>query len=154
MPYLFTAGTRGSLFILGLLFEYFLDFCDQLGRTVNELGELLDGIGNGLHTNVQKIDVAVLVYDEEADRNDVETGSTASAEVLLQGSVGLAVEIKATRGKSDGDLGDRDDGRTARGIDRVADDRVCIDHIPYVFERGTDDFFEFVFACHSVTSFR
>ena len=90
MPYFFREG--GLFLVLGLLLKRFLQLCDQLRRAVNQLGKLLNGIGYGLHSNVQKIDVAILVYNEKADRNDVEAGSAAAAKVLLQGSIGLAVD--------------------------------------------------------------
>ena len=96
--------------IVGILCEDSLDLCNDLGRTLDKIGDLLQRIGGNLNAYVNEFYRAVLGYAKNSDGLYRDSGSAACSEVLRLAlcSACLIVEINAAGCKSESDLGDRD----------------------------------------------
>ena len=89
---------RRELLLALVLAQESLDAGDDLGRTLDHVGDLLDGIRGILHTHVEHLHVTGCVDDQEADGLHGQTGAAACAEVLGLGvGIGLAGVAKPFR---------------------------------------------------------
>ena len=110
------------LFVLFfILCEKSLDSCDDLGRAIDDVGELLHRIGGILNTDIDKLNVTFLVNAEHTYRLNGDTGSSACAEVLglALGAAVLVVVIKTACRESKSYLGDRNNSCSGLGAPRL-----------------------------------
>ena len=84
----------GELFLSLVLSKETLDLSDDLGSALNEVSDLIHGIGLALLADVEKFDVTVLVDNKKADGNDCQTRSTAATAPT---SRSVSPPLKATR---------------------------------------------------------
>ena len=119
---------EGGLLLGLVLAQQSLDTGDDLGRALDDVGNLLDGIGGVLHADVEHLNVAGCVDNQETDGLHGQAGAAACAEVLGLGvGIGLTYVIQAAGGVSHGNLGNGDDhGSRGMGVGG-ADDGVGVD---------------------------
>ena len=80
------SANAGSDRFLGLfiLCKQILNLCDDIGRTLDKIRDLINGVGLALLSDVDEFDVTALVDDKEAYGNNGKTCSTAATEVLAR----------------------------------------------------------------------
>ena len=89
-------STKLSVFGGRILCEDILYLSDDVGSPLNEVCNLVNGVGLALLVYGNKVNVAVSVNDEEADGIYGNTRSAAATEVLRTGlSVLLGIVVKA-----------------------------------------------------------
>ena len=72
------SGFFGSGFFLENGFEFFQD----VGRTLQQISNLLQNIFGICHAGIEHFNSAALVYNQKADRRDAQTGSATTTKVL------------------------------------------------------------------------
>lgn len=106
-----------------------LYLCDDLRSSLNEVCDLINGIGLTLLRYVDKVNGTVAVYYEKSYGIYGDAGSAATAEILRTGlSVLLGIVVKSACGNAHGDLGDGNYSCALRGVDGVSYDLVCVKH--------------------------